>query len=259
MPRTARSFLVALLLAAGPAGAARAETPVTVFAAASLVDALHRIDQAWVRDGHPAPVLSLGSSGALAKQIIAGAPADVFLSADTRWMDALDQRHLVVPGTETVFTANTLVLIEPKASVRALSLAHGFDPDQVLGKDGRLSVGNTQSVPAGIYARQALTSLGVWDRIQHRLASATDVRAALLQVANGAASAGIVYGSDAGAEPDVAVAGTFPASTHDPIVYPGAALTHGNIAPSKAYVLFLSTPAAQAIFAADGFVTPAGR
>lgn len=252
-PAAAALLLLGTTLLGAPARAADPEPQLTVFAAASMVDALHRIDAAWAKAGHPAPVLSLGASGALARQIESGAPADVFVSADTKWMTVLHTAHLLVPGTETDIAGNTLVLVEPKASLHPVDLAHGFDPDAVLGQGGRLAVGNPASVPAGIYAKEALTSLGVWDRVRDRLAPATDVRAALMEVASGAAPAGIVYGSDAHGDGKVAVAGTFPSASHAPIVYPAAAVLHGHAMAAKAYVVFLGTPAAQRMLQESGF------
>lgn len=255
------ALLTALLLgAAAPAArAAAAGPPLDIFAAASLRDALHEIDALWVDAGHPAPRLSFGGSGALAHQIEAGAPADLFLSADTKWMDALATAGLLAPGTRVTVTANTLVLVEPAASAHPVAIARGFAIADVLGTDGRLAVGNTRSVPAGIYAEEALRRLGVWDAVRDRLAEAADVRAALLAVEHGAAPAGIVYRSDAHGVAGIAVAGVFPAASHTPITYPGAVVAgSGQAAQARAYLALLRSAPAQAIFARDDFA-PAPR
>lgn len=243
------------LVAAAPA---RAEPPLTVFAAASLADALREIDALWTASGHPAPRLSLASSGTLARQIEAGAPADVFLSADTKWMDSLAAAHAILPGTRTAVVRNSLVLVEPAAQARPVAIRPGFPLAALLGPHGRLSVGNTNSVPAGIYAAEALHALGVWDAVRDRLAPAADVRAALLQVERGAAPAGIVYRSDAHGDPAVAIVGTFPEGSHTPILYPGAVLARsGDATAARAYLALLRSPAAQAVFRRDDFVTAA--
>ncbi len=239
---------------AAPAASAAEAPPLDIFAAASLTDALHEIDALWVQAGHAAPRLSFGSSGALARQIQSGAPADLFLSADTKWMDALAKAGLLAPGTRVTVAANDLVLVEPAASAHPVTIGHGFSFAGVLGPDGRLAVGMTRSVPAGIYAREALTSLGVWDSVSTRLAEAADVRAALLEVEHGAAPAGIVYRSDAHGVAGVAVAGVFPAGSHTPITYPGAVVAgSGQAAEARAYLTLLRSAPAQAILRKDDF------
>lgn len=252
--------MIALLLAAAaPAARAAAARPLNVFAAASLNDALHEIDALWVRSGHTAPRLSFAGSGTLARQIQAGAPADLFLSADTKWMDALASAGLIAPGTRVTFAGNALVLVEPAAGARPVRIGRGFPLAALLGAGGRLAVGNTKSVPAGIYAEAALRSLGVWDSVSQRLTQAADVRAALLEVEHGAAPAGIVYRSDAHGVAGVAVAGTFPAASHPPIVYPGAVVAGaGQPAEARAYLALLRSSPAQAILARDDF-SPAPR
>ena len=252
--------MIALLLgAAAPAANAADAPPLNVFAAASLNNALHEIDALWVKGGHAAPRDSFAGSGALAHQVQAGAPADLFLSADTKWMDALAKAGLVVPGTRVTFAANALVLVEPAASAHPVTIGHGFAIADVLGTDGRLAVGNTKSVPAGIYAEETLRSLGIWDSVSNRLAEAADVRAALLAVEHGAAPAAIVYRSDAHGVAGVAVAGVFPAASHTPITYPGAVVAgSGQVAEARAYLALLCSAPAQAILAKDDF-TPAPR
>ena len=241
-------------LAAAPPALAAAPPPLGIDAAASLTDALGAIDALWVRAGHPAPRVSFAGSGALARQIQSGAPADLFLSADTKWMDALAEAGLVVAGTRITFAANDLVLVEPRASVHPVAIGPGFSLAAALGPDGRLAVGNTRSVPAGIYAEQALRSLGVWNAVSTRLAETADVRAALLAVENGAAPAAITYRSDAHGVAGVAIAGTFPPGSHVPITYPGAVVAGSkNASEARAFLALLRSPEAQAIFRADDF------
>ena len=250
MARAIRWLLAfALVLAASAAHA----DPLTVFAAASLTDALHDAAAAWVREGHAAPRLSFGASSTLARQIEQGAPADLFASADTRWMDDVARHGLVAAGSRRDLLGNALVLVVPAARARHVTIAPGFDLAALLGPGGRLAVADPAHVPAGLYARAALTRLGVWPGVAGRLAPAEDVRAALLLVERGEAPAGIVYATDATVAPGVAVAGTFPADSHPPIVYPFALTTRGDTAAGRAFLAFLDSPAARAIFVRRGF------
>ncbi len=226
-----------------------------MFAASSLTDAMAAVAALYARTGHPAPRLSFGASSALARQIDGGAPANVFLSADERWMDWLQKRNLIVPDTRRTLLRNTLVLIVPKNRARTLAIGPDLDVDALLGPDGRLATGDPASVPVGIYAKQALSKLGLWDKVQPHLAPAENVRAALLLVERGEAAAGIVYATDAAASRDVAVAGTFPESSHDPITYP-VALVRGNDTPeARALLAFIEGPEAGAAFTRFGFGT----
>ncbi len=232
---------------------------LTVFAAASLSDALTRIGALWQAQGRTAPRFSFASSGTLARQIDQGAAADLFLSADETWMDWLAKRDRLRDATRIDLVGNRLVLVERRAAFRPLALAPGADLAGILGAAGRLAVGDPSSVPAGIYAKQALTALGLWNAVQARLAPADNVRAALLLVQRGEAPAGIVYASDVRATQDLAVAGVFPASSHMPIVYPGAVLRQAPM-PQRAQELlaFLAGGAAQALFRDLGFSGPGG-
>jgi molybdate transport system substrate-binding protein len=212
------------VLAAAPAlllsRAAAAQTPLTVYAAASLVDAVPLIGAAL-----GAPIRSsLASSAVLARQIEAGAPADVFLSADEAWMDYLAERRLIRSGSRTVIAGNRLVLVAPRASRVALTMAPNMPLLAALGRDGRLALADPASVPAGRYAQAALEHLGVWSAVERRVVRAENVRAALTFVARGEAPLGIVYATDAQATPAVRVVGRFPAGSHPPIRYPGAVL-----------------------------------
>ena len=235
--------------AQGQTGAA----PATVFAASSLTDALGAAADAYAKAGHPAPRLSFNASSALARQIEQGAPANVFFSADERWMDWLQQRNLIIPETRRSLLRNTLVLIVPKSQARTVTVGPGLDVGALLGADGRIATGDPKSVPVGIYAEQALRKLGLWDKLAPRLAPAENVRAALLLVERGEAAAGIVYATDAAASKGVAVAGRFPEGSHDPITYP-IALVRGNDTPEARSLLgFLEGPEAREVFDRFGF------
>jgi molybdate transport system substrate-binding protein len=248
-----RPLLLALALLLPLAARAQTPQPVTVFAAASLTDVMKDLAALWQQQGHAAPRTSLAASSTLARQIEQGAPANVFASADEQWMDYLAKRDLIVPGTRKDLLRNDLVLVVPSAQKRAIAIGPGFDLNAVLGANGRLAVGDPAHVPAGIYAEQALKKLGVWDAAQPRLAPAEDVRGALLLVERGEAPAGIVYATDAAASPGVAVAGIFPASSHDPILYPFAIVKAGDDKEARDFLAFLQSPAAMAAFGKRGF------
>lgn len=246
--------LLALVLAIGAPTAAPAQTrgPL-VLAAASLQEALGDAAAAWTARGHPAPVLSFAGSSALARQIEAGAPADLFLSADEEWMDHVAQRGLLRPGTRVSFLANRLVLIAPAASPLRLAIRPGFPLAGALGA-GRLAMADPDSVPAGKYGKAALTSLGVWSAVAPRVARAENVRAALALVERGEAPLGIVYATDARASAKVRVVGVFPATLHPPITYPLARLSTSTSPDAEGFRRFLLSPAGKAIFARRGFV-----
>jgi molybdate transport system substrate-binding protein len=226
----------------------------TVFAAASLSEAMGDINTLWQQAGHAKLVVSLASSATLARQIEQGAPANLFASADETWADWLQQRGGLVPGTRRDLLSNSLVLVVPKAQARTITIGPGFDIAALLGADGKLAVGDPASVPAGIYAKQALTKLGAWNAAEPRLARADNVRSALLLVERGEVPAGIVYATDAAASPNVAVAGTFPEDSHDPITYPFAIVHGGDTPDTRALLAFLATPPARAAFAKRGFM-----
>jgi molybdate transport system substrate-binding protein len=233
---------------------ARAQT-ASVFAAASLTDTLQAIGKLWEGQGHPAPKLVFAASSTLARQIDQGAPANIFASADEQWMDFLAKRNKIVADTRKNLLGNALVLIEPAATMKPVSIGPGFDLLALLGPNGRLATGDPAHVPVGIYARQALTKLGLWDKVQPRLATTEDVRGALLLVARAEAPAGIVYATDAAVSKDVAIAGTFPPDTHDPVTYPFAIVQGGDTSEARALLAFLSGPQAMAVFQRAGFVT----
>lgn len=252
--RRALAALLALGLALFlPAAAAQAQArgPL-VLAAASLQEGLGDAAAAWARQGHAAPVLSFAASSALARQIASGAPADLFLSADEEWMDAVAQRGLVRAGTRVPFLANRLVLVAPLASPVRLTIRPGFPLLRALG-EGRLAMADPDSVPAGKYGKAALTQLGVWPAIAARVARAENVRAALALVERGEAPLGIVYATDARASARVRIVATFPPGSHPPITYPLALLKTSSSPEAEGFRRFLLSPAGRAIFARRGF------
>lgn len=239
---------------AGLAAPARAAEPARVYAAASLTEAMNDLADAYARRGHPRPTLVLAASSALARQIERGAPPGLFVSADLEWADYLADRQLTA-GRRQLIAGNRLVLVVPKAAARQARLTRGFDLAAFIGPEGRWTTGDPDAVPVGRYARDALTRLGAWERAAPRLARAENVRSALAFVERGAAAAGIVYATDARASTGVAVAGTFPAASHDRIVYP-ALLTVGAGAEARGFLRFLGSREARAILAARGFTAP---
>lgn len=241
-----------LLCSAGLAVAAPAA--LTVYAAASLADVLQVIADRYTAQTGVAVRVSFAASSVLARQIEAGAAADVFLSADSDWMDYLAQRHLVDDRSRRDLLTNRLVLIAPANGTRELTIGPGFPLAAALGDD-RLAVADPDSVPAGRYARAALVSLHVWDSVSAHLARAENVRAALQYVARGESPLGIVYETDARADPRVRVVGVFPAGSHPPIRYP-VALTAGAVPGARAFLDALVTPESRAVFAGHGFGQP---
>ena len=253
-----RTFAVAtacLLAAMGPTRAAGTGT-ITVFAAASMTNALQSVGTLYEKTTGTHVTFSFASSGMLAKQIDASGGADIFVSADTGWMDFLQQHGRIEPATRSDLLGNRLVLIAPESSPVTLTIAPHFPLATALG-GGRLAVADTSTVPAGRYARAALSSLGVWDRVSTHLAPAENVRVALAYVARGEAPLGIVYRTDALIEPAVKVVGTFPEGSHPAIVYP-AAVVKGARPGAAAFLAYLSTAPARAVFETAGFsVLPA--
>jgi molybdate transport system substrate-binding protein len=238
----------------GAGAGAPAAPALLVFAAASLSDALEEVDQAFTATTHIPVRASYAASSALAKQIEAGAGADVFFSADREWMDYLERRDLLSKRTRRDILGNALVLIAPADSAVQLKIAPGFALIGALG-GGRLACADPDSVPAGLYARAALTQLGVWEAVAPHLARAENVRAALAYVARGETPLGIVYRTDAAADKRVRLVDVFPETTHPPIVYP-AALTARAQPQAAQYLAFLGGPSAHAILARYGFTLP---
>lgn len=242
---------LAALFAATPA-LAQGTGPV-VLAAASLQETLTEAANAWAGRRHAKPVLSFASSSALARQIEAGAPADLFISADEEWMDYVAKKGLVQPGTRASFLSNRLVLIAPADSrARPIVIGRNFPLARLLG-NGRLAMADPNAVPAGKYGKAALSNLGIWGAVSQRVASAENVRAAMALVERGEAPYGIVYATDARASRGVKVVGTFPADTHAPITYPIARLKTSSNRDAEVFRRFLLSPAGKAIFARRGF------
>jgi molybdate transport system substrate-binding protein len=245
--RLIRTALAAIALFAAAASAA----DVKVFAAASLASALPDVAAAYKQKTGRSVMFAFAASSVLARQIEASPGADIFISADTDWMDYLDKKALIQTPTRKNLLSTHLVLIAPAGAVPMLKIAPGFALAATL-KDGRLSVADPASVPAGKYAKASLTALGVWDSVAGKLAPAENVRVALAFVARGEAPLGIVYTTDALAEPKVKIVDTFPDNTHAPIVYP-AALTKDASPDAKAFLDYLSSTEAKAIFVKYGF------
>ena len=222
-------------------------------AAASLTDAMRDISALWEKSGHTPLRMSFGASSTLARQIEQGAPANVFASADEKWMNYLADRKLIAPDTRKSLLGNTVVLVVPSAKPQTVSITPDFDLLGMLGAEGRLAVGDPAHVPVGIYAEQALRTLGLWDRVAPRLARTEDVRAALRFVELGEAPVGIVYATDAAISKGVGVAGVFPESCHDPVTYPFAVVRAGDNPEARAFMTFLEAPPARAVFVRRGF------
>lgn len=224
---------------------------VTVFAAASLQTALQQIVADYQAGGGGSVVVSYAGSAALARQIEQGAPADIFISASTDWMDKLDEAGLIRSGTRVDLLGNTLVLVAHGSDAPKVALTPELDLSGLIGS-GQLAMALVDSVPAGVYGKEALTSLGLWESVAPKVAQADNVRAALALVSVGGASYGIVYGSDAAADGKVSVVGTFPAQSHAPIVFP-AALTASARDGAEAFLDYLKGEKAAAVFQAEGF------
>jgi molybdate transport system substrate-binding protein len=247
--RTGLSLLAAVTTFAAQAADT---TPVTVFAAASLKESMDEAGALYQKTTGTPVTVSYAASSTLAKQIEQGAPADVFISADLQWMDYLQERSLIDTASRRSLLGNGLVLVAPKDSTAKLKVTQPGALLKALG-DGRLAVGQTSSVPAGKYAKAALESLKLWEGVQGKLAESDSVRSALLLVSRGESPLGIVYTSDAAADPGVRVVDTFPESSHPPIVYPVATLKAGTAPSRAAFVTWLGTAPARAIFEKRGF------
>jgi molybdate transport system substrate-binding protein len=250
------AFVILLGSAALPASAQ--EKTLTVFAAASMKNALDDIDAAYTAKTGVKVTASYAASSALAKQIEQGAPADVFVSADTDWMDYAIKQKNINEATRVNLLGNSIVLIAPKDSkIENVNIGPGFDLAKLAG-DGRIATGDVKAVPVGKYAKAALEKLGAWQAAEPKFAMAESVRAALTLVARGEAVLGIVYSTDAKVEPGVKIVGTFPADTHPPIIYPVAATTTAKPETAE-YLSFLKSSTAKTILEKYGFkylITP---
>jgi molybdate transport system substrate-binding protein len=233
--------------------AAHAQTrPLTVFAAASMKNALDAVNAAFTKQTSIAVTASYAASSALARQIEQGAPADVFISADTDWMDYAIKAKAIDPASRIDLFGNSLVLIAPKDSaLKPVTIAPGFDLAALAGT-GKIATGDVKSVPVGKYAKAALESLGAWTASERSIAMAESVRAALTLVSRGEAVLGIVYATDAAIDPGVKVLGTFPASSHPPIIYPVAATPTAD-PKARDYLAYLKSSAARTTFGTFGF------
>ncbi|MGB6175309.1 MAG: molybdate ABC transporter substrate-binding protein [Methylocella sp.] len=240
------------VLGAETAPAASDTAAPVVFAAASMKTALDAVAAAWKADTGKTVSIAYASSATLAKQIELGAPADMFISADLKWMDYLEKSKLVRAGTRRNLLGNRLVLIEPGDADVKLEIAKGFDLAGAAG-DGKIAVCMIDSCPAGIYAKEGLESLGVFAGVEPKLAQASDVRNALNLVSRGEAKFGIVYATDAKADPKVKLVGTFPASSHSPIVYPIALIAASKNPDAALFLAYLMSQAAIKIFLGQGF------
>lgn len=246
----AKVGLAAMLMVVVPA--AYADDKVVVFAAASLKEGLDAINKACEADVGEVATISYAASSALARQIESGAPADVFISADLDWMKYLSDRKLTKPETEVKLLGNQIVLVAPRDSKVETRIEKGFALAGLVG-DGKLAMGDVKAVPAGKYGKAALESLGVWSSVKGKVAQAENVRAALKLVSTGEAALGIVYATDAHAEPGVKVVGTFPAGTHPPIIYPVAQLADSKGKDTPAFLKCLQSAKAGELFKAQGF------
>lgn len=247
-----KHFILALLALLTPSVATAQRAPL-VLAAASLQESMTEAAATWAAQGHPRPTISFASSAVLARQIEAGATADLFVSADEEWMDALAARNLIVPASRASFLGNRLVVVAAAANPVRIPLRPPAALARVLGA-GPLALADPTSVPAGKYARAALERLGAWTAVAPRVVAADNVRAALALVERGAAPLGIVYATDARAAPTVRVAGVFPAASHPAITYPVALLRTSTNPEAAAFRRFLVSPAGKRIFVRYGFL-----
>ncbi len=245
------SLAAALLLPLALPVQAQAPAPgITVFAAASLTDTMKAVADAWQAKTGTKVTLSFGGSNTLAQQIDQGATADIFMSADPQWMDFLAKNNRIAADTRRNLLGNRLVLIGGSTS-KPVTIAPKFDLAGALGS-GRLAMADPAAVPAGIYGKAALTSLGVWDSVADKIASADNVRAAMQFVSRGEAPYGIVYETDSKVDPGVHIVAAFPENSHPPIIYP-VALTRTAVPQAKDFLTYLSGPDARAIFEKAGF------
>jgi molybdate transport system substrate-binding protein len=241
---------LALGVQASPACSQSAD--LTIFAAASLKNSLDAVAGAYREATGRRVAVSYGASSALAKQIEAGAPADIFLAADGDWMDHLQERNLIRPSSRRNLLGNRIVLVAPAAEASGVSLAPRSIAAALGG--GRLAIANVSAVPAGKYGKAALVALGLWPEAEGRLAQAENVRAALAFVARGEAPLGLVYETDAKAEPKVAVVARFPETSHPPIVYPVAVTASSASPDATPFLDSLRSPQSAALFAREGFI-----
>ena len=243
---------LAVALALGAVAEPATAADVTVFAAASLKEAMDEQGRQFGAATGDKVIVSYGASNALAKQIEAGAPADLFISADFDWMDYLDQRHLIAPGTRVELLHNALVPIAPATSNTSLKIGPNFALAAALGTD-KLAMANLDSVPAGKYGKAALEKLGVWPAVMNNVARAETVRAALARVSRGEAPLGIVYRTDALADKGVRIVDTFPADSYPAIVYPAARVAGAKSTAAGSLLDYLRSAPGRAVWEKHGF------
>ncbi len=248
-------LLFAAFATLAPPGRAQADE-VTVFAAASMKNAMDEISDRYAEESGNAVVVSLAGSSALARQIQQGAPADIFISANPGWMDKLEAESLIVPATRFDLLNNSIVLIAHGKEVPPVAITAGMDLAGLLG-EGHLAMALVDAVPAGIYGKAALQSLGIWEQVAPKVAQADNVRAALALVSTGEAPMGIVYATDAVADDNVTVIATFPSDSHPPIVYPAAAVAESDNPLTAQFLQYLRGAAAREAFERQGFVVVA--
>ncbi len=248
------AFAAALAVSCAPLASATsaAAADLTVFAAASLKNALDDIVAKWQRDTGKTAAVSYAGSSKLARQIQQGAPADVYISANVKWMDTIAADGLIKADTRRDLLKNKIVLIAHGKDARPVTIEKGFDLAGLLG-DEKLAMALVDSVPAGMYGKASLTSLGIWDAVSPKVAQADNVRAALALVARGEAPYGIVYATDAAADDNVAVVGTFPADSHPAIIYPAAVIADSDNPNAAAFLDYISSSAARPLFEKQGF------
>ncbi|BBO86494.1 molybdate ABC transporter substrate-binding protein [Desulfosarcina ovata subsp. sediminis] len=247
-------WIVMMMVLGALAGPVAAADDVVVFAAASTTNAVTEIGDLFEARGLGTVKTSFASSSTLAKQIASGAPADVYLSANKKWMDFLAEKDAVDKAGRFDLLGNSIVMIAPQDSpVKTIEIKAGMDLAGMLGKDGRLSMGDPDHVPAGMYGKKAMQKLGLWDQVKDRVAPMKDVRAALVLVERAEAPLGQVYATDAAISKKVRVVGTFPADSHPPIVYPVAAVAGGKADAAAAFMTFLKSSEARAVFEKYGF------
>jgi molybdate transport system substrate-binding protein len=252
-----RRWIIALALclwAALPVPVFAQARPPLVLAAASMQESLNAAADAWAARRHPRPILSFAASSALARQIEAGAPADIFISADAPWMDEIEQKGLLRARTRAPFLSNRLVLVAPAGKARPMVIGRKLPLTTMLG-NGRLAMADPDAVPAGKYGKASLMALGLWSGVEAKIARGESVRAALALVEREQCPFGIVYATDARASKAVGVVGTFPAGSHPPIVYPIALLKTSAAPDAEGFRRFLISAEGKAIFRRFGFVT----
>ena len=244
--------LIVILFMANPSAYGSEKTPVMFFAAASTTNAVTDVTALFIKTTGIEVTVSFAASSTLAKQIQNGAPANIYISANKKWMDFLEEKKLIDIASRFDLLSNQIVLISPKDSPIRIEISNQSDLGGILGK-GRMAIGDPSHVPAGMYVKQALENLGLWHQVKNNLAPAKDVRSALALVERKEVPLGAVYATDAAISSKVHIAGSFPENTHSPITYPVALVAGNATLSARQFLEFLKTPEAAAIFKAYGF------